>query len=829
MFWKGRFLAKDFNSNVDLSSKEAIILFDQKGQILQANSFAKELFNLRNNPSDKLDFPKNIIEFNYQKFKNAKSCAKNGETEFIQFRYEDNSSKTISGKLYEISFNGTILYQTIFKSNLSSEVILGNYLDLIKRINSGNVDIGIIIDDVLKFIINQLGAAGCLVHIADFKKNYLYLSNSIGISSKAIRLLKKMRFSEGITGKIFNQEEVVFFPEIQNESWITKKLPLDILKRYHVKSYIGIPLIVDKGCIGVIGVVFTHKISPLDKDQKELLLTIAGNLGTLIFKSQIEARGNKFFHQLSILRELNSLWRQSKSFEDLLQKTANLVVERLQFWDLSFFQFIPEKSILKKVAIVGGMKNFIPNEYEQPISEGIIGWVVRHRKSKYVIDVRKEKLFIAVPECEIMSELAIPVQIGEKIFGVINMESRDLDAYDDIDIWTMETVAQNLALYLEHVQNLDKQNEQVENLQIINQISQFLNSIIDQTELQQKICDFLIETFDFPYVSIYSFNSNKSKLEKIYSVGGSNLQRPINSYIPLETGIMSWVAKNKKPYYAMDVSKSSIYFPISKEDQGSEYCLPILFGEELYGVVNIESNKINVLDKNQVIVIQTIIDHFSKTLRNAVLFSQINKEKEKTEAILSQMQEGVVITNSDDEIIYYNKTSVKYFPEIKSGEFKSPLPFYQVVKEKLSNGQQTSFEHEDGGKIWRTSAIRMKGSLSDENCLIIFENITEVKKNETEKIEHDRMEMAVQMAGSIAHELNQPLTGILGYCSLLMEDLNSDSEIFNDIKIIEEQAVRISSLVKKFQNLVRIKTKPYLGETEIIDLEKSGVLDNVKQ
>ena len=55
------------------------------------------------------------------------------------------------------------------------------------------------------------------------------------------------------------------------------------------------------------------------------------------------------------------------------------------------------------------------------------------------------------------------------------------------------------------------------------------------------------------------------------------------------------------------------------------------------------------------------------------------------------------------------------------------------------------------------------------------------------------------MAASVAHDINNPLTGILTYLYLMKQDVSTDSEMHNDLELIERQAQVIAQLVKQLQ------------------------------
>ena len=73
--------------------------------------------------------------------------------------------------------------------------------------------------------------------------------------------------------------------------------------------------------------------------------------------------------------------------------------------------------------------------------------------------------------------------------------------------------------------------------------------------------------------------------------------------------------------------------------------------------------------------------------------------------------------------------------------------------------------------------------------------------------ENERLNSLISFARSIGHELNQPLTGISGYCALLKEEVDQGSQVYQDITEIERQAIRLERIVNKFQSVTHLDYK----------------------
>ena len=79
-----------------------------------------------------------------------------------------------------------------------------------------------------------------------------------------------------------------------------------------------------------------------------------------------------------------------------------------------------------------------------------------------------------------------------------------------------------------------------------------------------------------------------------------------------------------------------------------------------------------------------------------------------------------------------------------------------------------------------------------------------------------------ELAGTTAHELNQPLTAVIGYAELMLRQLPAEAEHRPAAEVILEQAQRMAGIVQKIGKITRYETRSYVGSTKILDLDKSA-------
>ena len=93
-------------------------------------------------------------------------------------------------------------------------------------------------------------------------------------------------------------------------------------------------------------------------------------------------------------------------------------------------------------------------------------------------------------------------------------------------------------------------------------------------------------------------------------------------------------------------------------------------------------------------------------------------------------------------------------------------------------------------------------------------------QNQLIRAEQDRV--LIQTAGAAAHEINQPLTVLMGTAEPLAYMMPADDPHRRHIDDLSKSAERIADIVKKMSSTRRYATQPYIKGIEIIDFESAS-------
>src|SRR6185503_8627511 len=89
----------------------------------------------------------------------------------------------------------------------------------------------------------------------------------------------------------------------------------------------------------------------------------------------------------------------------------------------------------------------------------------------------------------------------------------------------------------------------------------------------------------------------------------------------------------------------------------------------------------------------------------------------------------------------------------------------------------------------------------------------------------EKQALVAELAGAAAHELNQPLTSIIGYTQLIQRQSAKEAPHLRAAGIILSEAERMAGIVKKIGRITKYETTDYVGSARMLDLDRAAASD----
>lgn len=185
-------------------------------------------------------------------------------------------------------------------------------------------------------------------------------------------------------------------------------------------------------------------------------------------------------------------------------------------------------------------------------------------------------------------------------------------------------------------------------------------------------------------------------------------------------------------------------------------------------------------------------------------------QKELIDRILATIPNAVLVIDACDRIVLANRTfSEKFGLRQKIAEgmlLNEAVPIKDLADAILEARQKDltkshlEFRHpvSDNKKIFIASILQMQKN----ETLLMFTDVTEERARQERQFHTDRLASVGQMAAGIAHELNNPLTGVVVLSQMLLDSEEPDS-IKKDLESINQEALRAATVVKNMLTFAR--------------------------
>lgn len=120
------------------------------------------------------------------------------------------------------------------------------------------------------------------------------------------------------------------------------------------------------------------------------------------------------------------------------------------------------------------------------------------------------------------------------------------------------------------------------------------------------------------------------------------------------------------------------------------------------------------------------------------------------------------------------------------------------------------------GREYQAVSFPLKGKKKDLDLFILqYRDISEEKQLQAKLLQSEKMATIGLLAGGVAHEINNPLGGILAFCQLAIQQTKAGSQIFEDLKEIESSALRCKKIVENLLSFSRQSSDEYKKGTSI--------------
>ncbi|MBL1134206.1 MAG: GAF domain-containing protein [Chloroflexi bacterium] len=426
--------------------------------------------------------------------------------------------------------------------------------------------------------------------------------------------------SEGLIGWVRDHARGLLINDFQKE-WDS----LPARPRYHdennpARSAIFAPLIAGAKVIGVIAAQSQTPSTFTDEDLGRLTV-LANQAAGAIRNAQLYTAAKERATRLRLIGEVSRQLSGVQPLPELQQQILRLVQGTFSYYAVNLFTIDTETNEIVLGASTAWDVGF--KDIRLKMGFGIVGWVAENAEMAVVGDVSKDPRYVAsaaLPATK--SELAAPLIFDNRVLGVLDVQSNEVDAFDKDDSFTLNALAQQLALAFQESITYSAERRQAERTNALIEAARAVVSILDISSLFDEVIDLITDHFGYDRVHIFLRDGDRV----IFRGGkGSHTKRWLFenlAYNIEDKGFIPWVANHGQLIVSGNTAEDERYIKGGGlEDTQSEMTVPIQIGSRTLGVLDIQSPKTDAFSAEDVALVQALADTVAIALRNAGLIA----------------------------------------------------------------------------------------------------------------------------------------------------------------------------------------------------------------
>jgi PAS domain S-box-containing protein len=315
---------------------------------------------------------------------------------------------------------------------------------------------------------------------------------------------------------------------------------------------------------------------------------------------------------------------------EMLAKAVNLVRERFGFYHSSIFvvDALGEFAHLRESTGDAGAQLKAAGHKLAIGSQSIVGQATGRGEAIVVNDVRKDPTYYPNPLLpDTRAELAIPLMIGDRVLGALDVQSNAVDAFTAEDISILRILADQLAVALTNAELFTRASDILNRHRVLHQITSTASAAQDVNSAFRMVVESLHQTFKQHRIAILAPTPMQT-LEIRASAGYPDDAQIATLQVPFGEGIVGTVATLHSPIRIKDTLVDTSYIALDPTVR-SELAVPILYGDELLGVLNLESTAPASYDENDQEIMLTLGSNLGALIANIRLVNRIRLQVDR--------------------------------------------------------------------------------------------------------------------------------------------------------------------------------------------------------
>ena len=641
--------------------------------------------------------------------------------------------------------------------------------------------------------------AGSLLLI-DETTGELYFKITLRGEDKEVTTFR-LQPDQGVAGWVVAHSKPAIVNDVSTDSRFYSQIDQAI--GFKTKSVLCTPLIVHGRPIGALEVINKRR-GYFTTDDEDLLTSICASLAIALHNAGLYKEAQEQAQHSAIISEITTAVNASLGLSEVGQAIADHLHKLVPF-DYADVCLLDENTHhLHVYELTEHTDRSLQSPKIIPFEGSGLEWIAQHQQARLMdLDEMLDLDLDAhlVPDSAMRQMVSVPLVAQAEIRGVINLASRQANAYTAIDVETMEQISPQLAIAIEKAKLFDLMEQRTAELQTLNRMGERLVSTIDTNHILSIAMAFIPHLVPGDVHALLLLDEDGGHL-------GLNL--PFTAEESFVDGIIEEMVDTLTPLLELEELKLVRRKVIPGNGPMAEdwtpvatLTLPVATRLGPMGVAHLASSKTEDFAGDALRVFSLVMSQIAAAIENARLFREVEKERARLATFLSSTTELIIVVDQTARVVLANPAARevlelgqewenRQLSEIVDNEALLEL-FDQTERNRTTFGEMML---PDGRTFYASLSPIASGDEQVAGWVAAMHDVTYLKELD---------QMKTDFINAVSHDLRSPLSGILIATHLVSQtgELNAHQRELMDT--IEQRVGAMTELIDDLLDVARIE------------------------
>lgn len=508
-------------------------------------------------------------------------------------------------------------------------------------------------DQVMQGIVDKLGeeigADGCYIGLWDEARKKAIPAAAFGPLRDTYRTFETEPGEMTVTESVLQTDELLIISDLSDTPYISSRLA----SKFPARSCLALPLVAGDNKLGALIFAFddAHEYA---QDEIARCEQAAGQVALALAKSQLLEETNQRADELAKrerqLTIINDITRAALERKDLLELLDDIAFQLTLLFDVDacFITLWDEINEVPVQAAATGTKrkDFLSVEFKS--SEPSITRKVLETRDALVIEDLDNNPYGSPRIHKLLgghAMMAIPLLLGEEKLGAALFVQNQTYQFSEDEAKLGKHVASQIALAISKAKLLEETNLRAEELTVLHAVAAAGTASNDEDSLIEQTTQIVGNALKQDHYGVILIDESSGMLHHHPSFMSDQTYD-----FPFGKGITSRAVISRLPQRVPDVSKDPDYLEF-EPDIKSELSVPIVIDNQVIGVFDSVSKKLDAYSREDERLLITIAGQLATAIEKIRLFEKVNQRLKEVNALFQISQTLVVAVNVNDSIV----------------------------------------------------------------------------------------------------------------------------------------------------------------------------------